>query len=248
MKFSIITATFNSQQFIESCVKSVLNQSYPNIELIIVDGASSDNTLQIIQSFNNPKIKIHSERDNGIYFALNKGVSLASGDVIGFLHSDDFFVHENVIEEIAGELQNSNIHGVYSNLKYVHHSNPKQIIRNWKSKPFKPINLKFGWMPPHPTLFLKREVYDTIGWFNTNYRIAADYDWILRVFTDSRFTIKYLDMYISDMRIGGASNGSVKSIINKSREDYLVIQKYHLWGWLTLISKNVRKLPQLLGK
>jgi len=248
LKFSIITATFNSQQFIESCVKSVLNQSYPNIELIIVDGASSDNTLQIIQSFNNPKIKIHSERDNGIYFALNKGVSLASGDVIGFLHSDDFFVHENVIEEIAGELQNSNIHGVYSNLKYVHHSNPKQIIRNWKSKPFKPINLKFGWMPPHPTLFLKREVYDTIGWFNTNYRIAADYDWILRVFTDSRFTIKYLDMYISDMRIGGASNGSVKSIINKSREDYLVIQKYHLWGWLTLISKNVRKLPQLLGK
>lgn len=248
MKFSIITATYNSQKFIESCIQSVLNQSYPNIELIIVDGASSDNTLQIIQSFNDPRVKIHSERDNGIYFALNKGVSLASGDVIGFLHSDDFFVHENVIEEIILELQNPNIQGVYSNLKYVHHSNPNQVIRNWKSKPYKPINLKFGWMPPHPTLFLKREVYDSIGLFNTNYRIAADYDWILRVFTDSRFTIKYLDMYISDMRIGGASNGSVKSIIKKSKEDYSVIQNYPLWGWLTLISKNIRKLPQLLGK
>lgn len=248
MKFSIITATYNSQQFIESCIQSVLNQSYPNIELIIVDGASSDNTLQIIQSFNDPRIQIHSERDNGIYFALNKGISLATGDVIGFLHSDDFFVHENVIEEIAGELQNSNIHGVYSNLKYVHHSNTNQVIRDWKSKPFKPINLKFGWMPPHPTLFLKRIVYDSIGPFNTSYRIAADYDWILRAFTESSFNIKFLDMYISDMRIGGASNGSLKSIIKKSKEDYSVIRQYPLWGWLTLISKNVRKLPQLLGK
>lgn len=248
MKFSIITATYNSQQFIKSCIQSVLNQNYTNIELIIVDGASSDKTLQLIESFSDPRIKIYSERDNGIYFALNKGISLATGDVIGFLHSDDFFVHENVIEEIASELQNSNIHGVYSNLKYVHHSNPKQVIRNWKSKPFKAINLKFGWMPPHPTLFLKREVYETIGPFNTNYRIAADYDWVLRAFTDSRFTIKYIDTYISDMRIGGASNGSFKSIIKKSKEDYSVIRQYPLWGWLTLISKNIRKLPQLLGK
>ncbi len=248
MKFSIITATYNSQQFIESCIQSVLNQSYPNIELIIVDGASSDNTLQLVEKFNDPRVTIYSERDNGIYFALNKGISLATGDVIGFLHSDDFFVHENVIEEIAGELQNSNIHGVYSNLKYVHHSNPNQVIRDWKSKPFKPINLKFGWMPPHPTLFLKRIVYDSIGPFNTSYRIAADYDWILRAFTESSFNIKFLDMYISDMRIGGASNGSLKSIIKKSKEDYSVIRQYPLWGWLTLISKNVRKLPQLLGK
>ncbi len=246
MKFTIITATFNSQQFIGSCVQSVVNQTYSDFELILVDGASTDSTLQIVREFNDPRIKIYSEPDQGIYFALNKGLSLATGDIIGFLHSDDYFVNNDVLNVIAREFEENRIDGIYSNLNYVNQTNPKQIIRNWKSKPFNSIFLKFGWMPPHPTLFVKNEVYQKIGYFNTSYRIAADYEWILRLFTDNRFNLKYLDLYISDMRIGGVSNGSIKSIVKKSKEDYSVIRKYPLWVFGTLIFKNIRKVPQLL--
>ena len=219
-------------------------QTYSDFEVIIVDGASTDETLLKIQQFNDKRIKVVSEKDDGLYHALNKGISMATGDVVGFLHSDDFFPDAFVLENLHKLLQSEQVDGVYSNLKYVSQSDSNKVVRDWKSKPFKIENLKFGWMPPHPTLFLKRDIYNTLGGFNTNFRIAADYDFILRLFSSNKFQIKYLNMYTTHMRVGGASNKSFKSIFQKSMEDYKVISQYSLLGFFTLVFKNLRKIPQ----
>jgi glycosyltransferase len=219
-------------------------QTYSNFEVIIVDGASTDETLLKIQQFNDPRIKVISEKDDGLYYALNKGISMATGDVVGFIHSDDFFPDVNVLENLYKSLQSEQVDGVYANLKYVSQSDSNKVVRDWKSKPFKSENLKYGWMPPHPTLFLKRDIYNTLGGFNTNFRIAADYDFILRLFSSNKFQIKYLNIYTTHMRVGGASNKSLKSIFKKSSEDYKVISQYSLLGFFTLVFKNLRKIPQ----
>lgn len=248
MKISIITATFNSEKFIENCLNSILNQTYSQFEIIIVDGKSSDRTLQIINSFNDSRIRMVSEKDDGIYYAFNKGLLLCTGDVIGFLHSDDFFTDSQVLQNITNEFQTKpSLDGCYGNLKYVHHIEDNKVIRDWKSKVFDKNNLKFGWMPPHPTVFLKREVYQAVGNFNTRFRIAADYDFLLRLFHYPNIKISYLDIYITNMRIGGASNGSLKAILKKSKEDYLAISQFNLFGWVTLVFKNLRKIPQLFN-
>ena len=244
MKFSLITATFNSQKSIAFCLNSVMIQTYSNFEVIIVDGASTDETLLKIQQFNDPRIKVISEKDDGLYHALNKGISMATGDVVGFLHSDDFFPDECVLENLYKSLHSEQVDGVYANLKYVSQSDSNKVVRDWKSKPFKFENLKYGWMPPHPTLFLKRDIYNTLGGFNTNFRIAADYDFILRLFSSNKFQIKYLNIYTTHMRVGGASNKSFKSIFQKSLEDYKVISQYSLLGFFTLVFKNLRKILQ----
>lgn len=197
-----------------------------------------------IQQFNDPRIKVISEKDDGLYYALNKGISMATGDVVGFIHSDDFFPDVNVLENLYKSLQSEQVDGVYANLKYVSQSDSNKVVRDWKSKPFKSENLKYGWMPPHPTLFLKRDFYNTLGGFNTNFRIAADYDFILRLFSSNKFQIKYLNIYTTHMRVDGASNKSLKSIFKKSSEDYKVISQYSLLGFFTLVFKNLRKIPQ----
>ena len=175
---------------------------------------------------------------------MNKGISMATGDVVGFIHSDDFFPDVNVLENLYKSLQSEQVDGVYANLKYVSQSDSNKVVRDWKSKPFKSENLKYGWMPPHPTLFLKRDFYNTLGGFNTNFRIAADYDFILRLFSSNKFQIKYLNIYTTHMRVDGASNKSLKSIFKKSSEDYKVISQYSLLGFFTLVFKNLRKIPQ----
>ncbi len=197
-----------------------------------------------IQQFNDPRIKVISEKDDGLYYALNKGISMATGDVVGFIHSDDFFPDVNVLENLYKSLHSEQVDGVYANLKYVSQSDSNKVVRDWKSKPFKSENLKYGWMPPHPTLFLKRDFYNTLGGFNTNFRIAADYDFILRLFSSNKFQIKYLNIYTTHMRVDGASNKSLKSIFKKSSEDYKVISQYSLLGFFTLVFKNLRKIPQ----
>jgi len=197
-----------------------------------------------IQQFNDPRIKVISEKEDGLYYALNKGISMATGDVVGFIHSDDFFPDVNVLENLYKSLQSEQVDGVYANLKYVSQSDSNKVVRDWKSKPFKSENLKYGWMPPHPTLFLKRDFYNTLGGFNTNFRIAADYDFILRLFSSNKFQIKYLNIYTTHMRVDGASNKSLKSIFKKSSEDYKVISQYSLLGFFTLVFKNLRKIPQ----
>jgi glycosyltransferase len=250
MKVSIITATFNSAATIATCMASVLHQTHTDIEYIIMDGGSEDETLGIIeQAANlNSNIIFKSEPDQGIYDALNKGIARATGDVIGFVHSDDFLADDHIIQDIVDVFETEQSHGVYGNLHYVAFDNTDKIIRNWVSQPYNKKLLKKGWMPAHPTLFLKKEIYDTYGLFNMSYQIAADYDFILRVFQQTNLTFSYLDKTIIKMRVGGASNGSLKNILQKTKEDLKAIKSNHVGGFGTVLLKNITKIKQFIPK
>lgn len=247
MNVTIITASFNSALSIKTCLDSVVHQNYNDIEYLIIDGKSSDATLKIIKVYQQkfPFIKLISEKDSGIYDALNKGVQLASGDIIGFVHSDDFLEFNDIIYHIVSMTKSENLDGVYGDLQYVDKSNTKKIIRSWKSCDFKPRLLKQGWMPPHPTLFLKKEVYQKHGIFDLSYRISADYDFLLRIFKDPELKFGYLPKVITKMRVGGVSNQSLKNIIKKSKEDYRAIRINNIGNFLTLVRKNFTKIKQL---
>ncbi|OBQ55591.1 glycosyltransferase family 2 protein [Tamlana sp. s12] len=250
MKITLITATYNSETSIKTCIESVLSQDYPEVEHLIIDGVSTDSTLNIVKDFlkKHDHITLISEPDQGIYDALNKGISKATGEVIGFVHSDDFLASENVLSEIASQFEKKKCDGVYGDLEYVDKQNTNKIMRYWKSCPFTLKLLKKGWMPAHPTLFLKQEIYKKHGIFDQNFKIAADYDFILRIFKDQQLNFIYLPMVITKMRTGGASNRSLKNVITKSKEDYKALNKNQIGGWSTLFIKNVSKLSQFYKK
>ena len=249
LKVSIITATYNSVNTFEMCANSVLNQTYSNIEYIIVDGQSNDGTIEIIKSiaFNHNNVNWISEKDNGIYDALNKGIELATGDIIGFVHSDDFLSNKTIISSIVEYFKIQNADGIYGDLHYVSKDNINKVVRNWISKPFKSNLLKRGWMPPHPTLYLKSEVFKVYGGFDLNFDISADYDFISRIFKQPHLNFYYLPITIVKMRIGGASNRNFKNILKKTQEDYYAVKKNQTGNWLTIIFKNVSKLNQFVN-
>lgn len=230
-------------------MNSVLNQSYSNLEYIIIDGASKDNTVKLVKSYqkDQPNIVFKSEPDKGIYDALNKGVGIATGDIIGFLHSDDFFHDRETIEKIVTRLQQSGADGIFGDLQYVNAENPKKVIRFWKSRAFKPSLLKKGWMPAHPTLFLKKEVYQKHGNFDLNFKIAADYDFMLRILKDERLTFAYLPKVVTNMRVGGASN-ALGNIKQKMKEDLKALKKNKVGGVGVLARKNLSKIKQFIRK
>lgn len=246
MRVSIITATYNSNNSIISCLNSVTNQNYNIFEHLIIDGISNDNTLSTVNKFSNNhnQIKIFSEKDKGIYDALNKGINLTSGDIIGFVHSDDFLASKDIINNIVSMIKSESLDGVYGDLQYVDKIITNKIIRNWKSCHFKSSLLKNGWMPPHPTLFLKKEVFEKHGLFDLSYKISADYDFMLRVFKDSELKFGYLPKVVTKMRVGGVSNRSLKNIIKKSKEDYRAIRSNDVGNFITLLRKNVSKIKQ----
>ncbi len=253
MKLSIITATYNSAAHIAPCINSVNEQTYPNLEHIIIDGASKDNTLEIIKAVSNRAIRIISEPDRGIYDALNKGIQRATGDVIGFLHADDTFAGPDTLAEIVkvfSSQANGNIlSGVYGNLVFISQDNPQKIIRKWQSRPFRSSRINLGWMPPHPTLFLKKEVYQQIGLFKTDYRIAGDYELMLRIMKHPETKLYFLNQTITRMAMGGASTGNMKSLKKKSLEDLRALRANGFkFPWLILACKIGRKLPQLLKR
>lgn len=251
MKISIITATYNSAKTLALCMDSVLQQSYADIEYIIIDGKSKDNTLEVITSkaATHANIIYVSEPDQGIYDALNKGIAKATGDVIGFVHSDDFLADDQVISKIAEAFKSEAIDGVYGNLHYVQFDDTAKIVRNWISQPFAPHLLKRGWMPAHPTLFLKREVYQQYGHFNLEYRIAADYDFILRIFRQEQHRFTYLPYTITKMRVGGASNRSLKNLFQKTREDFKAANTNQIgFPAVVVLQKNLSKIPQWFSK
>ncbi|WP_207384508.1 glycosyltransferase family 2 protein [Legionella impletisoli] len=246
LKFSIIVATYNSQSNIKTCLQSILKQTHQQIELVIIDGGSTDGTLQEIQcSGIKPDILV-SEPDNGIYDALNKGLSKATGDVIGFVHSDDFLTSTDVLASISECFLEQKVDGVYGDLQYVHRDNTNLIVRHWKSRPFNTSLLKRGWMPAHPTLYLRRGVYEKHGRFDMSLRIAADYDFIVRVMSDNELAFAYLSKVLVKMRLGGASNRNFKNLVQKSKEDYYVLRKNKVGGLYTLLCKNLLKLPQFI--
>ncbi|WP_282041180.1 glycosyltransferase family 2 protein [Winogradskyella flava] len=248
MKVTIITATYNSEQTIGVCMRSVLEQTYEDIEYIIIDGESKDKTLNHVIALIKDKtnVQLISEPDKGIYDALNKGIARATGDIIGFVHSDDFLADSNIIEKIVEVFKSQNVDGIYGNLHYVAFSDTDKIIRNWVSKTFKTKLLEQGWMPAHPTLYLKKELYNLNGGFDLSYKIAADYDFILRIFKQEGLKFYYLSITIVKMRIGGASNRSLKNIINKTKEDYRAVKDNQIGNWFTIVLKNVSKIKQFL--
>ena len=246
MKVSIITATYNSAKYIASSLNSIFNQDYKDIECIIIDGDSKDQTKSIIETYQikNLNITLVSEADNGIYDALNKGIKLATGDLIGFVHSDDKLASPHIISELVLAIKEKQAFGVYGDLQYVSQLDTSKLIRDWKSCVFSKSLLKKGWMPPHPTLFLKKEVYQKHGNFNQNYKISADYDFMLRVLKDKTLKFVYLPHVIIKMRVGGASNKNLKNIILKTKEDYKAITSNKIGNWVTLFLKNYTKFKQ----
>jgi len=246
MKISIITAVYNNKKTIKDAIESVINQTHNNIEYIIIDGGSDDGTVDIVKSYGEKIDKFISEKDGGIYDALNKGLKIATGDAIGFMHSDDIYVDNTIIKKISKEFKNYNLDGIYGNLVYINKNNTSKTVRYWKSEKFDKRLLKKGWMPPHPTLFLKKKIYDKYGNFDTTFRIAADYDFILRIF-QKNLNIKYLPTVFYKMRMGGASNQSIKNIILKSKEDLKALKKNNIGGLSTLFFKNFSKIQQFLS-
>ncbi|EMM0233375.1 glycosyltransferase family 2 protein [Providencia rettgeri] len=248
MKVSIITATYNSSNTITDTLKSLENQSYPNIEYIVVDGASKDNTLEIVKKYSTKISKIISEPDKGIYDALNKGIDASTGDIIGFLHSDDIFAYSNAIEDLVNTLINEQSHAIYADLEYVSKENTSNVVRRWVSGNYKHSNLKKGWMPPHPTFFMKRNLYKQYGSFDLNFKISADYDSLLRYLWLNNISVSYLPKVVTKMRVGGESNRSFLNILKKTKEDILVLKKNNIFWIYPLLMKNLSKLPQFIKK
>ncbi len=248
MKISIITTSFNSVSTIRDTLESVRNQDYADVEHIIIDGRSSDDTLRAIADF--PHVsRILSEKDNGIYDAMNKGLSLASGELIGILNSDDLYVDGTVLSSVAEVFGDKSVDICYADLQYVQKDDLEKVIRTWKAGAFNSRSFYYGWMPPHPTVFVRRRVYEKVGNFNCNLKTAADYELLLRIFVKNKFNIKYLPKTIVKMRTGGASNASLGNRFRANREDRLAWEENQLKPYFfTLYLKPLRKITQFIFK
>ena len=244
MKISVITAVYNAEDTIADAIESVLAQDYSDVELVVIDGASTDGTKDLLELYRDRISAFVSEPDNGIYDALNKGLKHASGDVVGFLHADDLFADSMALSRIADAFATNDCDAVYGDLIYVGRQNPDKVIRYWKSGDYSRNKLKRGWMPPHPTFFAYRNIYEKYGGFDTSFRIAADYDCMLRFLTRANARCVYVPRVLVRMRLGGVSNRSLVNILRKSREDYRALRKHNVGGLGTLLWKNVRKLSQ----
>ena len=249
MKVSIITAVHNNRETVEDCLRSVLGQTYPNIEYLVIDGGSTDGTTEVVEPYRAKIARWVSEPDTGIYPALNKGLNLATGEVVGILHSDDIYAHDRVVEKVVEAFEKSGADSVYGDLKYVERNDPKRVIRRWKSSPFLPGKFRYGWMPPHPTFFVKKKVFENYGGFNENLRIAADYELMLRFLEKHRISTHYLPEVLIHMRVGGISNRGMKNILLKSQEDLLAWKLNDLSRSIyTIPLKNLSKIPQFFIK
>lgn len=213
MTISIITATYNSSAYIADCISSINEQTYQNIEHIIIDGLSQDNTLEIINKTPNKVTKIVSEHDNGLYDAMNKGITIANGDIIGILNSDDVLSSNNILSKIATTFENEQCDAIFGDLDFVSPSGTEKIIRKWKSSPFLIGSFARGWHPPHPTLYVKKDIYEKYGLFDISLNVSADFELMLRLFEKHRIRTVYINDVLVKMRYGGESTGSIKKII-----------------------------------
>lgn len=249
LKVSIITITYNSGATLRDTIESVVNQTYPNVEYIIVDGLSKDNTLAIVEEYKNKIAKVVSEKDHGLYDALNKGIGLATGDIIGLIHSDDFYTNPQVIERVVKTLTEQKTDGLYADLYYVDKDDTNRIFRKWKSGNYKHGMFLNGWMPPHPTFFVKRECYEKFGKFNLLFKSAADYELMLRFIHKYQIKLSYLPEFIIKMRVGGKSNVTLKNRIRANQEDRKAWKINGLKPRIyTLYAKPLRKIVQLFKK
>lgn len=248
-KVSIITVCYNSAKTIEDTIQSVINQNYDNIEYIIIDGLSTDNTLEIVNKYQDKIAKVISEKDAGLYDAINKGVKLATGDIIANINSDDFYIDNNVIADVVAKMEEKKSDTLYADLYYVDESDTNKVTRNWVSGEYKKGMFFKGWMPPHPTFFVRKSVYDNYGKFNLELKSAADYEIMLRFIHKHECSISYLPRVVVRMRVGGVSNSSIKNRLKANREDK---QAWKINGLkpksYTLIFKPLSKILQFVKK
>ena len=249
MKISIITVVYNNKETIKDAIDSILSQTYKDIEYIIVDGASTDGTVDIIKSYGDKITTFISAPDNGLYDAMNKGLALATGEVVGILNSDDFYMNAFVIEKIVKVFKEQNVDSVFADLVFVKPDNLDKVVRHYDSHYFHPSKFAYGWMPAHPTFFVKREIYQKYGVFKIEYKIAADYELLVRFLAKYKVSYFYLNEVIIKMRIGGISTSGLKSnyILNKEliracRENGIDT------NWLMVLSKYPKKILGLIRK
>lgn len=249
MRVSIVTVVYNGEKFIKSAIDSVLSQDYPDIEHIIIDGNSSDNTMSIVNGYKDSVARIISEPDNGLYDAMNKGLSYCTGDIVGILNSDDFYKGPDVISKVVACFAKSDVQTVYGDLLYVDQFETEKIKRYWKGGEFKRSKFLYGWMPPHPTFFVRKEIYKKYGMFNLNLKSAADYEFMLRVLYKYKTSSYYLSQTLTVMRDGGMSNSSVSNRLRGNSEDSNAwkinnVKPYFFTRYL----KPLRKLTQFVGR
>ena len=245
MKVSLITVVYNAGQFLHDCLQSVTLQTHPDIEYIIIDGGSVDSSMSVIKQYSGRVNILVSERDHGIYDAINKGISMASGEVIGLLHADDFFADERVIADVANAFTSQEADLVYGDLWYVNRQHPDKIIRKWKSKPFDQQSMAWGWMPAHPTFYARRRLFEKWGNYNLKFKTAADYELMLRFLYLNKSNSVYLDRVFVKMRVGGISNRSIYNRLQANYYDMEAMRHHHIkWPWLKVLIKPLRKVNQ----
>lgn len=248
MKISVITAVYNSEATVGEAIASVAAQTYPDVEHIIVEGMSKDGSLAAIHRARHPRMVLFSEHDSGIYDALNKGIARSTGDIIGFVHSDDYLAHPDVLARVAAAFADPQVEAVFSDLDYVAKADTSRVIRHWGTGPFTRAKLQRGWMPAHPTLYVRRSVHDRQGLYDTGFRIAADYDFILRFFSRLDGHTVYIPEVLYKMRVGGVSNRSLAKIRQKMAEDLRALRRNKVGGIMTLAWKNLSKLGQFVRR
>ena len=222
MKVSIVTAAYNSARTLDDAMKSVLSKTYHDIEYIVIDGCSTDTTVSVIQKYEplfEGRLKWVSEKDGGIYDAMNKGIQMATGDVVGILNSDDYFTSCDVIERMVAAFEDQSLDAVYGDIHFIHDGEPDKCVRYYSSKPFRPLWLRFGFMPAHPSFYCRRGVYERAGLYKTDYQIGSDYEMMVRLFLVHHINAKYLPMDFVTMRTGGASTRNVKSRLQLIKDD-----------------------------
>lgn len=244
MKFTIVTPTFNSAATVRDTLECIRIQDYQDIEHVIIDGGSRDDTLKIVAEY--PHVsKVITEPDRGLYDAMNKGIKNASGDVVVVLNSDDFYAHAQVISKVAARMSETGADTLYADLQYVDALKTNRVVRTWKAGNFRPDNFQIGWMPPHPTFFVKRALYDRYGLYNITLRYSADYELMLRFLYKNRVSTCYLPELIVRMRVGGASNASLRNRLRANREDRLAWEMNGLRPrFYTLYMKPISKIRQ----
>lgn len=248
IKISIVTVSYNSAATIEDAILSVARQSYPHVEHVVIDGASADGTLDIISRHRDKFSRMISEPDGGIYDAMNKGIRLATGDVVGFLNADDVYSDPNVLGEVAKAFEDSTVDACYGDLVYMDGS-LRRVVRYWKSQPYRDGLFEKGWMPAHPTFFARRKVFDQCGSFDTAFRLQSDFDLTMRFLSIYKIKSVYLPKVLVKMRLGGATNKSITNIIKGNIEAYRVCRKNGLKVTpFFVVTKILSRVPQFFSK
>ena len=247
MKVSIITVVYNRADVIRDTIESVLSQTYKNIEYIIIDGASTDSTMDVVNEYKDKISKIISEPDKGLYDAINKGIKEATGDVIGLIHSDDFYLDNLVIQRVVDTFKKENKHMLFADLLYIKGDNKDKVLRYYSAKNFTVKKLKYGFMPPHPTLFVKKEVYEKYGLYKIDYKIAADYEMFVRLLLVNKLSFSYIHLPIVKMRVGGVSSGGIRRKIECNIEVLRAIRSNGLKAnHLVLLKKYPIKIIEII--